>query len=128
MFKRALFLGDDCLYFLLLIFVVPVFAAIWNRYMPVIGIAEKKLDDVTKVQLLDVRDYNAGGCPLEHCTHIPYGYLPRYMYMLEKQPLHIIGESQLEINLSVRWLQKHGFTVTGFTKIDTTKELALKEA
>ncbi len=116
------------MYFLLLIFIVPILVIIWNRYIPVFTVKEKKLDDVANVQILDVRDYNSGGSRLEQGIHIPYGYLPRSMYMLKKEPLHIVGESRLEINLSTRWLQKHGFTVTSFTKIETTKELELKEA
>lgn len=98
-------------------FVETLCARIWVK--------EKSLDDVIDEQIVDVRE---DAYCLNECTHIPYGYPLRLMYMLGERPLHIVGESRLEINLSIRFLQKRGFKVASFTKIETSKELALKEA
>lgn len=87
--------------------------------MPVVGVKEISLNDIYNLQILDVRDYNTNKCMNLQATHIPYAYLPRCLHEIEKQPIHIIGESKTEINLAIRFLKKNGYTVASYSNAES---------
>lgn len=99
-------------------FVLVILSIIWKRFVPVAGVKEVSIKDIYNLQIVDVRDYNTNKCNNLKVTHIPYAYLPRCLHEIENHPIHLIGESQLEINLAIRFLKKHGYTVASYSNVE----------
>ncbi|MGE7092963.1 sulfurtransferase [Lysinibacillus sp. NPDC048646] len=82
-------------------------------------------------QILDVRDYNTAGCLVYNSKHIPYGYLPSFYIEIENRPIHLLVESQIDLNMASRFLRKKGYSVNSYTMMKKTckvKGLIYKEA
>ncbi|MET4559046.1 rhodanese-related sulfurtransferase [Lysinibacillus parviboronicapiens] len=71
-------------------------------------------------QIFDVRDYNTAGCLVYDSKHIPYGYLPRFYREIENRPIHLLVESQMDLNMASRFLRKKGYSVNSYTMMKKT--------
>jgi len=107
---------------LLAIISVPIY----TRYFPVRGIRYVSLLDIDEgpVKLVDVRDYNQSyKDSIQGVVNIPVAYFKRNFGEITSQEIHIIVSSHLEKNISIRFLRRKGFKVTGYTLIDAKDEL-----
>ncbi|WP_431030236.1 rhodanese-like domain-containing protein [Lysinibacillus sp. LZ02] len=119
---------------ILLIAVVIVVLArtFYIRLVPikqVKAIPYRQVDDT--YQILDVRDYNTAGCLVQGSKHIPYGYLPRFYAEIEHRPIHLLVESQMDLNMASRFLRKKGYSVNSYTMMKKpckVKGMIYKEA
>lgn len=106
--------------------------ALYIRYMPVRRLEEIGYADVAdQKELLDVREYNTEGYLVEGSTHIPYAYLPRFHHSLGQKSLHLLVENRTDLNMSVRFLRKKGYSVSSYTIIQKrrkAKGMTYKEA
>ncbi|PMC39148.1 hypothetical protein CJ195_04200 [Bacillus sp. UMB0899] len=72
-------------------------------------------------QIVDVRDYNnLSTMIVSNAIVIPIPYLKRYYHEIPTKKVHLIAGSQLEKNIGVRFLQKNGFDVTGYSLAECT--------
>lgn len=89
-----------------------------RRYLPVAGVQELSCEDKkvsSKALLLDVRDYNvATRSPVSNALNLPHAYLRRHYQTIPYQELIVIASEPVTKNMSVRFLQKQGFTVKGY--------------
>ncbi|PGT84831.1 MULTISPECIES: hypothetical protein [Bacillaceae] len=72
-------------------------------------------------QVVDVRDYNNLSTMKNFDSIvIPIAYLRRYFHEIPNKRVHLIAGNQLEKNMGVRFLQKNGFQVTGYSLTECT--------
>ncbi len=72
-------------------------------------------------QVVDVRDYNnLTTTVISGAIVIPIPYLKRYYHEISNKKVHIIAGSRLEKDIGVRFLQKNGFDVTGYSLAECT--------
>jgi rhodanese-related sulfurtransferase len=108
------------LYIISLIIFVLLFVALYRRYYPVSGIpcidiADERIKDMI---VLDIRDYNeTTEQPIANSLHIPYAYLKRHFSTIPSKSIHIIANDEIEKNLGIRFLRRHGFDVQGYSII-----------
>lgn len=112
--------------------VLTIAHALYIRYMPVRRLEEIEYADVAgQKEMLDVREYNTDGYLIEGSTHIPYAYLPRFHHSLGQKPLHLLVENRTDLNMSVRFLRKKGYSVSSYTIIQQRRKangMTYKEA
>ena len=105
---------------LIIIILLGILFMVYERVVPVTGVAafDPKRKKVRKeTVLLDVRDYDmASNDPVEGSVHLPLAYIRRYVHKIEMREIVLIVSDQLSLNLSVRFLQRKGFTITGYYK------------
>lgn len=102
--------------FLIVALAIVLVRAYYIRFVPVKQVKDIPYRQVAEGhQILDVRDYNTTGCLVYNSKHIPYGYLPRFYKQIENRPVHLIVESQMDLNLASRFLQKKGYSVNSYT-------------
>jgi rhodanese-related sulfurtransferase len=92
--------------------------AIYRRYYPINGIPciHDSDRDETDVVVLDIRDYNeAGEFPVANSLHIPYAYLKRLFSTIPNKPIHVVAQDEVEKNLGIRFLLRHGFHVKSYS-------------
>ncbi|MGM7722445.1 sulfurtransferase [uncultured Metabacillus sp.] len=70
-----------------------------------------------KQVIVDFRDYNnlSDSFVFQDAIFIPIPYLKRYYHEIPSKYVHVIASNKLEINIGIRFLQKHGFHVTGYS-------------
>ncbi|WP_026700008.1 hypothetical protein [Salibacterium aidingense] len=108
----ALLLGIVCLSIL-------IFS--YQRWMPVFGVKcaplpEKPVPEGTVI--LDIRDYQeADRFPVKEAYTLPYPYLKRHLQTIDADRVFVVAPDKVSRNLSIRLLQKHGRTVTGFAVV-----------
>ncbi|MEX3711622.1 hypothetical protein ABFV99_04400 [Cytobacillus horneckiae] len=103
---------------LLLAIAVITVIYLFMRYRPVIGVdCSASYDNYPdSISVLDVRDYSQSNKNLsEGSINIPIAYLNRYYHEIKGKEIHVIAPSQLEKNMSIRFLRKKGFSVIGYT-------------
>jgi len=111
---------------------IVVVRTLYIRLVPVKqvkAIPYHRVDDA--LQILDVRDYNTAGCLVYDSKHIPYGYLPRFNTEIENRPIHLLVESQMDLNMACRFLRKKGHSVNSYTMMKKpckVKGMMYKEA
>lgn len=83
--------------------------------------------DVKKTQLnknqvvVDFRDYNnLSSVTVYNAIVIPIPYLKRYYHEIPSKYVHVIAANKLEKNIGIRFLQKNGFHVTGYSLSECT--------
>lgn len=97
-----------------------LFIALYRRYYPVSGvpcidIADGRIKDMV---VLDIRDYNESTeQSIAHSLHIPYAYLKRNFSTIPSKSVHIIANDEIEKNLGIRFLRRHGFDVQSYSII-----------
>lgn len=97
-----------------------IISMVYTRHMPVVGVQSQeslKSEDPATV-VVDVRDYQtAHKDMIQDAVNIPVGYLKRNYNQIEKQQVHIIAETKLDKNMSIRFLRKKGFTVKNYSLV-----------
>lgn len=89
------------------------------KNVPCIDVKHSKLDENRVV--VDFRDYNNLADELVfNAIVIPIPYLKRYYQEIPSKQVHVIASNKLEKNIGVRFLQKHGFHVTGYSLAECT--------
>ncbi|MBU7593082.1 hypothetical protein [Metabacillus halosaccharovorans] len=89
----------------------------WIKNVPCVDV--KHHDQAS--QIVDVRDYNnLSTMTISSAIVIPIPYLKRYYHEIPSKKVHVIAGSQLEKNIGVRFLQKNGFDVTGYSLAECT--------
>jgi rhodanese-related sulfurtransferase len=112
--------GDRRLYIISLIIFGLLFMALYRCYYPVnnvpcIDIADERIKDMI---VLDIRDYNeATEPPIANSLHIPYAYLKQHFSNIPSKSIHIIANDEIEKNLGIRFLRRHGFDVQSYSII-----------
>jgi hypothetical protein len=82
--------------------------------VPCVDVKHSKLDE--KQVVVDFRDYNnLSDGPEYNAIVIPIPYLKRYYQEIPSKHVHVIASNKLEKNIGVRFLQKNGFHVTGYS-------------
>ncbi|WP_052144537.1 rhodanese-like domain-containing protein [Halalkalibacter okhensis] len=114
---------------LIIIILLGILFKVYERVVPVPGVAAfdpKSKKERGETVLLDVRDYDmASKDPVEGSVHLPFAYIKRYVHKIEKKEIVLIVSDQLSLNLSVRFLKRKGFKITGYNKresIEWTKK------
>lgn len=89
----------------------------WHKSVPCVDVGNH---DQTS-QIVDVRDYNnLSTMIVSNAIVIPIPYLKRYYHEIPTKKVHLIAGSQLEKNIGIRFLQKNGFDVTGYSLAECT--------
>lgn len=85
-----------------------------NR-VPCIDVTRSQLDE--RQVVVDFRDYNNLSKTMHHQDSIviPLPYLKRYYHEIPSKQVHVIASTRLEKNLGIRFLQKNGFDVIGYS-------------
>jgi len=110
-----LFIGGIAL--ILLIGYHLVQRLIWNKNVPCVDVQHHDQSS----QIVDVRDYNnLSEMTVSGAIVIPIPYLKRYYHEIPSKKVHLIAGNQLEKNIGVRFLQKNGFDVTGYSLAECT--------
>ncbi|GCD83952.1 rhodanese-like domain-containing protein [Parageobacillus thermoglucosidasius] len=95
-------------------------ATLYHRYYPVsdipcIDISDERIKDMV---VLDIRDYNeTAEQSIANSLHIPYAYLKRHFSTIPSKSVHIIANDEIEKNLGIRFLRRHGFDVQSYSII-----------
>lgn len=95
-------------------------ATLYHRYYPVSGIPCIDISDerIKDMVVLDIRDYNeTAEQPIANSLHIPYAYLKRHFSTIPSKSVHIIANDEIEKNLGIRFLRRHGFDVQSYSII-----------
>lgn len=72
-------------------------------------------------QVIDFRDYNNIPNQLSSDTIvIPIAYLKRYYHEIPSKDVHVVASTKLEKNIGIRFLQRNGFHVTGYSLSECT--------
>ena len=104
--------------FLLIICIIILAAAIYNRYFPVKNVPCIENKDPNTV-IVDIRDYNESSRDIPHdALNIPYAYLRRFSKEISYDKIHVIASNQLELNLGLRFFKRKGFTVISYEIVD----------
>lgn len=105
------------LVFFFLILLSALLVILFQRYVPVSGIARLAIADEQMKQhvtYLDVRDYNiADRQPIQGVFQLPYAYLKRHYGEIYTKDVVVVASDQLLLNLSVRFLRRKGFNIVG---------------
>jgi rhodanese-related sulfurtransferase len=112
--------GDSNMYIINLIIFSLLFVALYRRYYPVSGVPCIDIDDerIKDMIVLDIRDYNeTTEQPIANSLHIPYAYLKRHFSNIPSKSIHIIANDEIEKNLGIRFLRRHGFDVQSYSII-----------
>jgi rhodanese-related sulfurtransferase len=112
--------GDRHLYIISLIIFGLLFVALYRRYYPVSGVPCIDITDerIKNLVVLDIRDYNeTTEPPIANSLHIPYAYLKRHFSNIPSKSIHIIANDEIEKNLGIRFLRRHGFEVQSYSII-----------
>ncbi|WP_057773523.1 rhodanese-like domain-containing protein [Cytobacillus dafuensis] len=105
------------LYFIIMLLAI-ITGTFFLRYFPVGNVKCKDLYNINKdsLTILDVRDYNLSyNDPIQGAKNIPVAYLKRNYAEIPSLSVHIIAADHLEKNISIRFLRKRGFKITGYT-------------
>ncbi|WP_226666554.1 hypothetical protein [Metabacillus litoralis] len=71
--------------------------------------------------VVDIRDYNNISKELvSDAIVIPIAYLKRYYHEIPSKNVHVVASTKLEKNIGIRFLQKNGFRVTGYSLSECT--------
>ncbi|MDQ0270442.1 hypothetical protein [Cytobacillus purgationiresistens] len=90
---------------LLIAVIIAVYLNLRNRPIKGVEAADSFDQHPADVKILDVRDYNQSyQSPILDSINIPVAYLNRYYH----------ASSQIEENMSIRFLRKKGFSVIGY--------------
>ncbi|WP_223700623.1 rhodanese-like domain-containing protein [Sutcliffiella deserti] len=121
------------MFFIVLIVLGIISAALYIRYFPIRGIpcvsSLSTNEDIIKI--VDVRDYNqAYKDSIRESINIPVAYLKRNYSELPKSKIIILASNHLEKNISIRFLRKRGFEIIGYslTDCDCKKEIKQRTA
>ncbi|APH04797.1 hypothetical protein [Bacillus weihaiensis] len=88
-----------------------------NRYrslnrVPCIDVLHASSEEV----IVDFRDYNdVTNKKVSEAIVIPIAYLKRYYHEIPSKQVHVVASTKLEKNIGIRFLQKNGFHVSGYT-------------
>lgn len=107
------------LFLILILGTILVFFYI--RYYPAGNVKCTKTihSSADSIEIVDVRDYNQSyKDPIPGATNIPFAYMKRRYRDITNSNIHLVASDYLEKNLSIRFLQKRGFHVTGYTLTD----------
>ncbi len=85
------------------------------KRVPCVDVRQDQWDE--KQVIVDFRDYNnlSDSFVFQDAIFIPIPYLKRYYHEIPSKYVHVIASNKLEINIGIRFLQKHGFHVTGYS-------------
>jgi hypothetical protein len=84
------------------------------KSVPCIDVNRSQLDDHHVV--VDFRDYNnLSENQAFQAIVIPIPYLKRFYHEIPRKHVYVIASNKLEKNIGIRFLQKHGFQVTGYS-------------
>ena len=106
------------------------FGILYIRYIPVRGVRCLHTSNliVDSIQIVDVRDYNQSyKDPTPEAINIPVAYMKRNYHEIPRLNIHVIASDHLEKNISIRYLRKKGFAVTGYTVNDCNCKQAQKQ-
>ncbi|WP_019243853.1 MULTISPECIES: hypothetical protein [Bacillus] len=105
--------------YIIVFFLLVFFVSLYKRYVPVIGVPCKHINndqiEQSKV-IVDLRDYNdSDKTHLEEAIRIPVAYLQRYHHEIPSKNVHIIVNDRIEKNMGIRLLRKKGISVDSYT-------------
>jgi len=110
------------IFFIIALIIIIVLT--YYRYFPVRGVQcfnTLKVND-DSIQIVDVRDYNQSyKDPVLKAMNIPVGYMKRYYQEISSVKIFVVASDNLEKNISIRFLRKKGFQVTGYMLTDCKK-------
>ncbi|WML47141.1 hypothetical protein RCG23_16390 [Neobacillus sp. PS3-34] len=96
--------------------------ALYKRYFPVKNIPCMKLENDSKdlnTVVLDIRDYNiAYKNKVNGAINLPLAYLNRHLQEIPRSSIHLIVSTPVEKNMGIRFLNRKGFKVVGFSFLD----------
>lgn len=103
--------------FISILLIILLLTFIYSRYLPVFGVKAQVLQDnqESDVRIVDVRDYNEKVDQGHHRLHIPIAYLHRFYHEIDGKSVHVIASSKIEKNMSIRFLRRKGYKVSGYT-------------
>jgi rhodanese-related sulfurtransferase len=112
---------------LLTIIIIIISFSIYQRYVPVNGVqCHPEIPPSAKavsIEILDVREYNLSySKPIPGALNLPIAYLKRHRHELSGKTIYLVASSKVEKNLSIRWLRRNGYSVSGFTLTDWKSE------
>ena len=119
----------ECFVFLRPLGLRLAFYFLYKRYFPVPGARFIALNDLKldKIKIIDVRDFNESyKNPITGAANIPIAYLKRNLKDIPNDLLHVVGSSDIEINIGIRFLKQKGFRVNGYTILENNP-LPMKE-
>ncbi|MGM0875386.1 MAG: hypothetical protein ACQEWV_11410 [Bacillota bacterium] len=89
------------------------------KSVPCVDVKQSLHDE--KQVVVDFRDYNnLSNNQVTNAIVIPIPYLKRYYHEIPSKYVHVIAANNLEKNIGVRFLQKNGFHVTGYSLSECT--------
>lgn len=103
---------------------------VYTRHIPVAGVdcANSISEADPSTVVVDVRDYQtAHKDVIQHSLNIPVGYLKRNYKEINKKKVHIIADTRLDKNMSIRFLRKKGFIVTNYSLVANPCESKLNK-
>jgi rhodanese-related sulfurtransferase len=106
---------------LISMFILMFFIIMYNRYIPVKGVQCSRTLNVeeSSIKIVDVRNYNQSyKDTIVEAINIPVAYLKRNYHEISSMKIHVVASNHLEKNISIRFLKKRGFKVTGYTLTD----------
>ncbi|MCP8615397.1 rhodanese-like domain-containing protein [Salirhabdus salicampi] len=108
--------------YVLLFLSIIVFRFIYRRYMPVFGVSNisgnvsicnKKSNNII---IVDARDFQTSSQDMiKGSQNIPLAYIRRQYVDIPSKRIIVIASDAVEKNLSIRFLQKKGFTIVGYS-------------
>ncbi|GIN94147.1 hypothetical protein J6TS1_00170 [Siminovitchia terrae] len=111
---------------IILIFSMIVVGMIfYKRYIPVFGIKSVEQEDISNtITIVDIRDFNESyKSPVPGALTIPVAYLKRNYQDIPSMDLYLVASSKLESNMGIRYLQKKGYHIRGYSIADSTRVL-----
>lgn len=93
---------------------------LYVRYVPVRGVQCIRKDQLSaQPVLVDLRDYSDSAKEVVvGAVALPIAYIKRHHKGLPKEGVAVIASDEVERNIGIRLLRRHGHVVTGYAIID----------
>jgi rhodanese-related sulfurtransferase len=107
---------------IVLIFIVVILMFwLYQRYFPIWYVPNMDVENMNfenHIVYLDVRDYqDASQKPVQGAYNLPYAYLKRHYDQISSCQVVVVASDPVLKNLSIRFLNGHGFKVVGYQLI-----------